>query len=398
MRLKKGPIRVMVVEDSPTARNMLVALFNRTSDIQVVGTALDGEEAVLRASELLPDVITMDIHMPRLNGLEATRRIMQKHAIPIVMVTSSVNRPDMDLTFEAIRAGALTVVKKPGLDDEAMCEQMVQTVRLMADVQVVRRWNTHVSQGASPASPTAAGATNPAMAAASPTAAAVPPGPVSQTTIALASALPSRSNGVSLALMRDFQKYPRTVVGVASSTGGPNALVNMLRPLSANFPLPILVVQHITRGFGISLAEWLNTELKLKVRLAQQNELPEPGTVLIAPDDRHMQISDRGTVLLHNSPPYKGLRPSANYLFFSMARVYNRRAIGIILTGMGDDGVEGLIDLHQQGGLVLAQDEASSVVYGMPREAAMRNAVDHIMPVDQMGQALLQCVELRGVG
>ncbi len=155
----------------------------------------------------------------------------------------------------------------------------------------------------------------------------------------------------------------------------------------------ILVVQHITRGFAGSLAEWLDGELNLNVRVAEQGEIPLPGSLLISPDDRHMQVSDRGTILLHSSPPYKGLRPSANYLFFSLARVYGKRAIGIILTGMGDDGVEGLSELHHQGGLVLAQDEASSVVYGMPREAAARKVVDHILPVDRFGQTLLQISE-----
>ncbi len=379
MRRKNGPIRVMVVEDSPTARNLLVALFNQSGDIEVVGTALDGAEAVRRAAELRPDVITMDIHMPRLNGLEATRQILQIAPIPMVIVTSSINRPDMDLTFEAMRVGALSVVKKPGLGDTSTCEQVVQTVRLMADVPVVRRWGHENGKFTREA-------LLPALR---------PAPPPTSATVALASALPARSasEAGSGLYLREDQKNQWQVIGIASSTGGPSALVSALKPLPADYPLPILIVQHITRGFADSLAEWLNGELKLLVRVAEQGEVPLPGTVLISPDDRHMQISDRGSILLHSSPPYKGLRPSANYLFFSLARVYGKRAVGAILTGMGDDGVEGLVELHRLGGLVLAQDEATSVVFGMPREAAARKVVDHILPVDRFGPTFMQLVE-----
>lgn len=364
MRLRSSPIRLLVVEDSPTSRNLLVALFGMTSDIQVIGTALDGKEAVRMAVELRPDVITMDIHMPRMNGLEATRQILRVVPIPIIIVTATVNQPDMDLSFEAIRAGALTVVKKPGLNDQALCDQVIKTVRLMADVRVVRRWNT-------------GGQT--------PTGAALP-GSTAQASAQPAYSVPQFAIRVPV----DGQTPKRQIVAIASSTGGPNALVNVLRPLPANYPLPILVVQHITSGFAASLAEWLNKELSLQVRLAQQGETPTPGTVLIAPDDRHMQISNDGRVLLHSSPPYKGLRPSANYLFFSLAQVYGKEAVGIILTGMGDDGVDGLMEVHNQGGFVLAQNEASCVVYGMPREAVARKVVDHVLSLEQISYKLLQ--------
>ncbi len=380
MKRRSGPIRVMVVDDSPTARNLLVTLFNQTEDIQVVGQALDGMEAVRRAAELRPDVITMDIQMPRLNGLEATRQILQIAPIPIVIVTASLNHPDMDLTFAAMRAGALSVVRKPGLGEMETCELVIQTVRLMAEVPVVRRWS-------------------PDRMANTLHSVSLPPSqPASSAVVALASALPARSltESVPPLDLGPERKKPWKMVGIASSTGGPSALVSSLKNLPADFPLPILIVQHITRGFAASLAEWLNGELKLSVRLAEQGEVPLPGTVLISPDDRHIQISDRGTVLLHSSPPYKGLRPSANYLFFSLARVYGKLAIGLILTGMGDDGVDGLAELHHQGGMVLAQDETSSVVYGMPREAAVRKIVDHVLPVDRVGPALMQFTDNGG--
>jgi two-component system chemotaxis response regulator CheB len=358
MRLKKGPIRLMVVEDSPTARDLLVALFNQTSDVEVVATAADGEEAVKLAIELRPDVITMDIHMPRLNGLEAARQILQIAPIPIVMVTSSLNRRDMNLTFEALRVGALTVIKKPVMADDASCKEVVQIVKLMADVQVVRRWKRE------PAGPEL----NPAR---------------------LDTAALNQGWGSS-AIPPPQPKNGWAAVGIASSTGGPAALVSVLKNLPEDYPLPVLVVQHITRGFAGAFSEWLNGELKLRVKLAVHGETPLPGTLLIAPDDMHMQISDRRTILLHSSPPYKGLRPSANYLFFSMARVYQHQAVGVVLTGMGDDGADGLADLHRCGGMVLAQEEASCVVYGMPREAVARSAVDQILPPEQIGSTLMR--------
>jgi two-component system chemotaxis response regulator CheB len=181
-----------------------------------------------------------------------------------------------------------------------------------------------------------------------------------------------------------------SIIGIASSTGGPSALVTALKPLPASYPLPILIVQHITHGFTTGFCEWLNSELNLQVLVAQQGAKPLPGQALVAPDDMHMQISDQGTVVLHTSPPYKGLRPSANYLFYSLARVYGRQATGVILTGMGDDGADGLKELHDQGGLCIAQNEETSVVFGMPREAIARKAIDHVLPIENVSQVLLK--------
>lgn len=355
MSKRNGPIRVLVVEDSPTARNLLVTLLSQDRGIQVVGTALDGMEAVRYAKELRPDLITMDIHLPRMNGLEATRQIMRVQPTPIVIVTADLNRSDMDLTFEAIRAGALSLVKKPARGDEESSMRVVQTVRLMADVPVVHRWNDESNK--------------------------------------------IKEVGQVTTRTPNFTVLPEQtlrIVGIASSTGGPAALVSVLKTLPADYPLPILVVQHITPGFAGSLAEWMDGEVKLRVRLAQQGETAQPGTVFLAPDHCHMQAGERGEIILHNQPPHKGIRPSADYLFISLANVYRDQAVGVILTGMGDDGVEGLVELHRQGGVVLAQDEASSVVYGMPQAAAKRKVVDEILPVDLIGPALMQLSKRRG--
>ncbi len=359
MANRSGPIRVLVVEDSPTARDFLVALINRSSDLSVVGTASDGEEAVRRAARLRPDVIAMDIHMPRLDGLEATRRIMREAPTRIVLVTAGPARADTDLTFESLKAGALTVVHKPGAADPNGCEQLLQTLRLMADVPVVTRWRTERTRARQPAAP-------------------APAEPCLDQSLAAKDCL------------------DRKIIGIAASTGGPSALVAVLKPLPARFPLPILVVQHITKGFGASLAEWLAHQVQIRVKTAVHQAALEPGVVWLAPDDYHLTVNNRGMMVLTQEEPYKGLRPSANFLFHSLAKQYGRQAVGIILTGMGDDGVEGLSNLHQSGGLILAQNEASCVVYGMPREAVMRNAVHYVFTPDQIASALLQLTTTEG--
>jgi two-component system chemotaxis response regulator CheB len=178
------------------------------------------------------------------------------------------------------------------------------------------------------------------------------------------------------------------VIGIASSTGGPATLSKILGRLPADFGVPILVVQHVTNGFVAGLAEWLDGVTPLRVSLASHGETPRAGSVLMAPDDYHTRVNAHGIVELYKGIPYKGLRPSANDLFHSLARAYGPQAAGVVLTGMGDDGAEGLLALHRAGGLTLAQDEQSCVVYGMPREAIARDAVDEVLPLDQIAPTL----------
>ncbi len=361
---KPGPIRVIVIDDSPTARELLVAILQTSEGIQVVGTGANGEDAVRLTRRMRPDVLLMDVVMPKLDGLEATRHIMAEVPTPIVLVTGTFMRTDMDLSFEALRAGALTVIPKPGLSDPEACDMVVKTVRSMADVPVVRRWHRDWRRKRD-SEPVAA---QPVVAQ----------GPRSA---------PPRE--LSATLEQELRR-PLRVIGIASSTGGPGALATIFRVLPAEFPLPILVVQHVTPGFASGLAEWLDSVTPLRVGLAAHGVEPQPGTALIAPDDYHLQINFQGLIELYRAEPYKGLRPSANYLFRALARIYGPRALGIILTGMGDDGAEGMEALHDAGGVTIAQDEQSCVVYGMPREAVLRNAVDAILSLDQIALALKQ--------
>ena len=348
------PIRVLVIDDSRTARELLVAMLESAGGLQVVGVGETGEDAVRLARRVHPDIIAMDIIMPEMDGLEATRTIMREVPTPIVLLTSTLMYSDVNLTFEAMRLGALAVVNKPPLGDDVAWETVLQTMRLMANVAVVRRWDREARKTASPG------------------AAASPP---------TTTALPEQ--------MKSPGPRPRAqIIGIGSSTGGPAALATILGPLPADFPLPILIVQHITKGFGPGLAEWLNTQTSLRVSLAGHGYAPQPGSVLMAPDDCHLQLNTSGIIELCKDPPYRGLRPSINYLFNSMADVYGPRAVGVQLTGMGDDGAEGLEKLRRQGGWVIVQDEKTCVVDSMPHEVIVRKVANEILAPPQIAQRL----------
>lgn len=349
-RKAKDQICVVIVDDSPTMRGLLTSILAEAG-MKVVATGANGLEAVQLVKQHKPDVITMDINMPQMDGLEATRRIMREQPTPIVIITGSVKYQDVNLTFQAMRAGALAVVNKPGLDDPQTCEKVVQTVQNMADVHVIHHWGTVQS-------PT------------------IPP---------------SQEKDGGLPRSMDFSGHPEIcVVGIAASTGGPSALAAVLGDLPADYPFPILAVQHVSNGFTVGLVEWLGSVTKIQVNVAGHGEKLKPGSVTFPPDDYHLQVNQRGEVELSHSPAYKGLRPSANPLFESLARHYGKKALGIILTGMGDDGANGMEQLHQAGGLTIAQDKKSCVVYGMPHEAVLRNAIDRQMNPQEIGLLLNQ--------
>ena len=350
-------IRVLVAEDSATARTLLVALLGAEPDITVVGEAHTGSEAVDLAQRLQPDLVTMDVHMPDLDGLEATRRIMTQSPRPILIVSSAAGS-DVELSLEATRAGALMVIAKPegvaSAGHEGARRQLVSMVRALAAVKVVRR---HGSSAPPVASPVAAPRPRPFRAA--------------------------RPTGATPELL-----------AIAASTGGPAALRTILAALPSSFPLPILVVQHIAHGFTGGLAHWLGGDSSLEVRVAELGEPVRAGAVYIAPDDRHLGVrrDPEGALRLQldAGAPVGTFRPSASYLFRSCAEVLGSRLLALILTGMGDDGVDGLRAVRRTGGRVLAQDEASSVIYGMPREAARAGVVDQVVPLDDLARRLME--------
>lgn len=340
-------IRVLVAEDSRAERTLLVSLLESDPGIRVVGEAADGAQAVEMTLRLRPDLVTMDVHMPRMDGLEATREIMIRAPTPIVVVSSSVRPDDIALSLRAVEAGALAAVAKPEspasprfAEDRA---QLVATVRAMADVKVVRRWS-----GRREPEPSA------------------PPGPA--------------------------PRAPVRLVAVAASTGGPVALQTILASLPASFPVPVLVVQHLSRGFVGVLARWLGTATALRVKVADAGERLLPGVVYLAPDDQHLGVAPDGTAALAATPPQDGFRPSASHLFRSASAAYGDSLLAVILTGMGSDGVRGLRAAREAGALVLAQDEASSVIYGMPREAVAAGVVGAVLPLEAIGPRLAAIV------
>ncbi|MCA1960113.1 MAG: chemotaxis-specific protein-glutamate methyltransferase CheB [Desulfomonile sp.] len=342
-------IKVLVVEDSPVAAEFLVHILNSDPEITVMGTARNGVEAIELVNRDKPDVVTMDIIMPRMDGLEATRRIMETKPVPIVVVSASLVREEVDKTFLALEAGAVAALEKPrasGLgtrDSEA--EKLIEVVKLMSQVKVIRRWKK-----AEPAPKT------------EPTRDVTP---------------------VPRLLSRDIK-----VVAVGASTGGPAVLNSILSSLSRDFPVPILVVQHIAPGFAGGFVDWLNRASPLAVHLAQDGEIARPGCVYVAPDGRQMRIGANFAIALTDEGSETGLRPSVAYLFRSVAESFGAQAVGILLTGMGRDGADDLKLMREKGAVTIAQDKESSVVYGMPGEAAKIGAARYSLPPDKITDLL----------
>lgn len=349
MTQRRRPIRVLVADDSPTVRRLLGAILGEDPDFEIVGEAANGAEAIEQAIALSPDLITMDVHMPLVDGLDATKEIMRAAPTPILVVSASVTAADVGLALSATQAGALMVVPKPvdprSPEFEGQAAQLRAMARAMAAVKVVRRW-----RGA------AGGAAGPAARAAD----------------------------------RGTRAGPARVVAIGTSTGGPAALHRLLIDLPRDFPTPILVVQHIAAGFVGGLASWLGANCALRVGVAEHDEPLTPGTVYLAPDAHHLGMTADGRVQVTDEAPVGGFRPSADVLFASCARACGAGTTALILTGMGRDGVEGLRAVHAAGGRVLAQDERSSVVYGMNQEAVRAGVVHEVLPLASLGPRLLE--------
>lgn len=345
--MSERKIEVLVAEDSPVARMLLVQLLEADPQIRVIAAVADGQAAVAQALHFRPHVVLMDLHMPKLDGFEATRRIMETRPVPIVVCSAISNPNDMEITFRSLEAGALACIEKPvgpGHGDfEKVATQLVATVKSMSEVKVIRRINR-----------------------ARPTTAVVTP----------EAAAPLRAN----------------IVGIGASTGGPPVLQTILAALPKDFPVPVLVVQHIAHGFLSGMADWLNHTTTLQIHVAAYGTFPLPGHVYLAPDDFHMGVGIGGEIVLTREPPENHLRPSVSFLFRSLARVFGPRAIGVLLTGMGQDGAEELKAMREHGALTIAQDKKSSVVHGMPGHAIGIGGASRVVPADGIAAALLAAV------
>jgi len=350
-------IKVLVVEDSPVVREFLVSTLSSDRDIEVIGTASNGEEAIEFLKRERPDVITMDIHMPKINGLDATRKIMETSPTPIIVVSSSWDVDEVATTFRAVEAGALTLIPRPaGIghpDYQKTTDELIKTVKLMSEVKVVKRW---------PRRSRATGTTFWADSAA---------GAASETEI---------SRGPS----------EMRVVAIGASTGGPVVLKTILSGLPQDFPAPLLIVQHIASGFVEGFVEWLGQSSNLAVRLAAHGERLLPGCAYVAPDGSHLEVAAGDRISLSKGEPENGLRPSISHLFRSIAKVYGHRAVGVLLTGMGKDGAAELKLMREKGAVTIVQDEESSVVYGMPGEAIRLDAALYVLSPEAIVIKLLE--------
>jgi two-component system chemotaxis response regulator CheB len=346
------PVRVLIVDDSAVVRELLREIMEVDPGLTVVGMAKNGEEGVRLATEQRPDVITMDIHMPKLNGFEATQQIMHRHPTPIVIISGSLDTTEVNISFQAMAAGAVAVLQRPrGVghpDFAAESRALVQAVKSMAEVKVVRRWQ---------------------------------PGPVNTATLPA----PVRSPSIAVAEPR-----PVEVIAIGASTGGPVALQVLLSRLPAGLPFPIIIVQHMTDGFIRGFVDWLSRSVRFPIHLAAHNEMMQPGHAYFAPDGTHLGVGRSGRLQLIDSPPERGLRPAVSVLFRSVAAVYGSRTVAILMTGMGSDGAAELKQLKDLGATTVAQDRDSSVIFGMPGEAVKRDAATWILPPEEIASLLIQ--------
>lgn len=329
---RSTPARVMIVEDSIVVRTLLTHIIDHDPRLIVAGAFASAEEAIAALPMVQPDVISMDIRLPGIDGLEATRRIMADRPTPIVVISASMDGGAMGNSMDALRAGALSVVEKPvglGDSDYSRVAQEIRTqLAIMSEVAVVRRRMR----------------TAPAVAA--PTV---------------------------------RQRAP-TMLLVAASTGGPPALAKLFAALPADLPVPVLLVQHMGASFMAGFADWLDSVVPQRVEIARHGEVPRGGTVHVAPGDAHLTIGKGGTMLIARDAPVNGQRPSATRLIESGASALDGAALAVVLTGMGEDGAAGVQALLAAGGQAVAEDASSSVVYGMPAAAQRMGALS--LPLD----------------
>ncbi|MEN8198975.1 MAG: chemotaxis-specific protein-glutamate methyltransferase CheB [Thermodesulfobacteriota bacterium] len=342
------PIKVLIVDDSPVVVLVLQRILSSDPDIEVVATAENGEEALRLIKRLEPDVVCTDYHMPKMNGYQLTRKIMAESPRPILVVSVSVQEHQQENIFQLLEAGAVDILPKPrsGFQlDSKEANDLRARVKLLAGVKVVRR--------------------------------------------RLAPLL--SDNNLNTTPVNEGQEPE--IVAIGASTGGPNAILEILSALPGNFPLPIVCVQHISTGFLLPMIRWLDQDTRLRVKVAEENEQPHPGYVYFPQEHTHLIMNSMGRLDLSKEDPVSGHRPSVDRLFQSIAKRYDSHSICVLLTGMGADGASGMAAVARAGGRTIAQDEESSVVFGMPKEAIALGAVKDVLPLDQIGILLNTLVE-----
>lgn len=341
----KHPIKVLIVDDSPISRDILEAIIKSDSAFEIIGFAGNGKEAIGMVEKLEPDIVTMDLNMPIMCGFDAIENIMAFNPTPILVVTTADIDQNSHLAFDALAVGALDIVNRPMLpetstvQDDPECHDFLSKLKLLSQVKVI----THIRG--------------------------------------------KRFHREPVYVTPDFE-YQQNIVVIASSTGGPKALREIFKGLPEDFSASIVVVQHMSDGFIPGLVSWLDEATHIPVKIAEPGERLKPATIYIAPTGIHLKIDQLRRFLMVDLPPIAGLKPSADILFESAARVFGSRVLGVILTGMGSDGTRGCSSIKEYGGRIIAQDESSSVISSMPLSAIKAGHVDVVKPLQDISREI----------
>jgi two-component system, chemotaxis family, protein-glutamate methylesterase/glutaminase len=350
-------IKVLVVEDSPVARELLCYILNSDPEIQVIGEAGDGEEAFEFLARKKPDVITMDIYMPRMDGFEVTRRIMETTPVPIIIVSANYEPGEVEMSFRALEEGALTILQKPpGIghpDFEKQAWKIIYTVKTMSEVKLIKRLPRYRREKAAPP--------------------------------------------VTPEVDRVLAPAEIKLVAIGGSTGAPPVIQMILSRLSKDFPVPVVLVQHISPGFIKGMIQWLNDTTGFSTLLATHGERLLPGRAYFAPDGFQIGVENGGSIVLKKDPPEHGLCPSVSYLFRSVAGAFGKKAVGVLLTGMGTDGSAELKLMRESGAVTIAQDKESSIVHGMPGKAIELGGARYELNPGEIATMLVELVKKSGI-
>ena len=346
----KHEIRVLLVDDSSVSIEIIRRMLATAPEIRIVGIAVNGVEALQLIPQVRPDVICTDLHMPKMNGLEMIRELMLRDPLPVLVLSVSVQSEQKDNIFQMLEAGALDILAKPHGGMEAdfggLAHDLVTKIRVLSGVKVIRR--------------------------------------------------PRSANGAIPGRIFPPRRLPGAarpqIIGIGASTGGPQALERILGSLPQSFPLPLICVQHIAEGFMQGLVDWLATHCRIRVRTAEEGTEPHAGTAYFPPNDRHLEIDASGRFRCSGALAVGGHRPSVDIALSSLARHYRDATLGVLLTGMGQDGATGMLEIARAGGTTIAQDEESSVVFGMPKRAIELGAARYVLPLVEIGPALCTMV------
>ncbi|MEW6086983.1 MAG: chemotaxis-specific protein-glutamate methyltransferase CheB [bacterium] len=337
-------IKAVIVDDVATVREILKIALESDPEIKVVGMARGGKQAIDIIPVLKPDIVLMDLKMPDMDGFQTVRHIMDYFPVPIVII-SSVSAKRDDMMFQVLECGALDFIPKPSLGDfdtnPNFAKDLVQKIKIFAAANISKK--IKVKFGTS-----------------------------------------------KILNLSGIGKNKKKVVAIASSTGGPGALKEIIPLFPPDLPAGIVIVQHIVEGFVAGLVDWLQKLSRIKIKVANEGDVVAPGIVFFSPDTSHIIIDENGKIKFEKSPPVGGVRPAADILFPSVAKYYGSSAIGVIMTGMGDDGARGIERIKKEGGVTIAQNEETCTVFGMPKAAVERGVIDKIVPLNMIPETIIK--------